>query len=418
MESRFGYALGRQPALRSAQDGSRGMSAPRDSGEQEADRLADAALSAPVSASSRSLGPDFSQVRLHSGSRAAGSARALNAGAYTVGNDIALGASQSRLDTPTGQRLLAHELAHTVQQTSMGQGAFVQRQSPPDLGVEETPAPGAQEEEKNYSVAFLSDTDRQEFRRRVGVNLSLAYTAFVSACKDNKQSLRDIAKRRSEWLAVFADVAMGFLAPGIARNLASRVTATTPEAQAAISRLILNTDLTKAAFQGATKAAGQYAKDKSLTLFGDTEVDIFIRNLESVYQTAFQQISDTLTERDDEELVALLAVYDSSVANVFEYSKSIRDLVAKFENQILRIGTDTTLVSNQGRVYYILFPDGRKGLALLGKRYGILGNFLGYSYLTGISMEMQELAIKRSLELFGTIDTVKREEVIGLPAGY
>ncbi|HHM05138.1 MAG TPA: DUF4157 domain-containing protein [Gammaproteobacteria bacterium] len=64
------------------------------------------------------FGHDFSQVRVHADQRAAASARALNARAYTRGYDIAFGAGQYSPDTDQGRHLLAHELTHVVQQNS------------------------------------------------------------------------------------------------------------------------------------------------------------------------------------------------------------------------------------------------------------------------------------------------------------
>lgn len=62
------------------------------------------------------LGQDFSGVRVHSGASAAQSAQAVNALAYTVGQDIVFGAGQYAPHTREGERLLAHELTHTLQQ--------------------------------------------------------------------------------------------------------------------------------------------------------------------------------------------------------------------------------------------------------------------------------------------------------------
>lgn len=62
------------------------------------------------------FGHDFSQVRVHTDSKAAASAQAVNALAYTVGRSIVFGAGMYATDRPAGRRLLAHELAHTVQQ--------------------------------------------------------------------------------------------------------------------------------------------------------------------------------------------------------------------------------------------------------------------------------------------------------------
>jgi uncharacterized protein DUF4157 len=64
---------------------------------------------------------DFNQVRIHSDARAAESARAINALAYTVGRDIVFGKGQFAPQTWSGRRLLAHELAHVVQQQATGE---------------------------------------------------------------------------------------------------------------------------------------------------------------------------------------------------------------------------------------------------------------------------------------------------------
>lgn len=65
------------------------------------------------------FGYDFSNVRVHADSHAAESARAVDALAYTVGNHVVFGAGQYAPHTRIGRHLLAHELAHTVQQRSM-----------------------------------------------------------------------------------------------------------------------------------------------------------------------------------------------------------------------------------------------------------------------------------------------------------
>ena len=80
---------------------------------------------APLDAGTRSfmesrLAFDFSRVRIHSGEHAARSAHALDARAYTVGSDIVFGDGQYRPDTEDGRRVLAHELAHVMQQSRGG----------------------------------------------------------------------------------------------------------------------------------------------------------------------------------------------------------------------------------------------------------------------------------------------------------
>jgi hypothetical protein len=62
------------------------------------------------------LGYDLSNVRIHTGTRAAESARAVNAVSYTVGQDIVFDEGAYRPDTDAGRRLIVHELAHVIQQ--------------------------------------------------------------------------------------------------------------------------------------------------------------------------------------------------------------------------------------------------------------------------------------------------------------
>jgi hypothetical protein len=67
---------------------------------------------------------DFSQVRIHHDALANRAAASVNAAAFTVGNSIWFGAGQYQTATNRGLYLLAHELAHTIQQR--GQASAVQ----------------------------------------------------------------------------------------------------------------------------------------------------------------------------------------------------------------------------------------------------------------------------------------------------
>ncbi|HEY0602270.1 MAG TPA: DUF4157 domain-containing protein [Herpetosiphonaceae bacterium] len=82
----------------------------------------------PLDAATRAFmeprfGHDFGKVRVHTGSQADESAHAVSALAYTVGRDIVFRADQYQPASRSGQRLLAHELAHVVQQ-GFGSGAI------------------------------------------------------------------------------------------------------------------------------------------------------------------------------------------------------------------------------------------------------------------------------------------------------
>jgi hypothetical protein len=63
------------------------------------------------------VGFDFGAVRIHTDGSAGQLARAVNARAFTVQNDVVFGSGEYHPDTQDGQKLLAHELTHVVQQT-------------------------------------------------------------------------------------------------------------------------------------------------------------------------------------------------------------------------------------------------------------------------------------------------------------
>jgi hypothetical protein len=81
------------------------------------------------------LGHDLSAVRVHTDAVAAASARQLNARAFTVGRDVVFAAEQFAPSTPAGRALLAHELAHVVQQAA-GKGGTGLRVSHPEEPAE------------------------------------------------------------------------------------------------------------------------------------------------------------------------------------------------------------------------------------------------------------------------------------------
>lgn len=77
------------------------------------------------------FGRDFSDVRIHVGTDAGNAALGIGARAYTLGRNIAFAPGEYAPDRPAGQRLLAHELAHVVQQGghggNVGESATIRR---------------------------------------------------------------------------------------------------------------------------------------------------------------------------------------------------------------------------------------------------------------------------------------------------
>jgi len=89
-----------------------GSGAPADAGQP-----LDAATRAEME---QRFGHDFSQVRVHTDTPAANAAAGVSAKAYTIGSDLVFGEGRYAPETHEGQRLLAHELAHVVQQSRGG----------------------------------------------------------------------------------------------------------------------------------------------------------------------------------------------------------------------------------------------------------------------------------------------------------
>lgn len=110
----------------------------------------------------------FRDVRIYSGADADAAARSINARAFTLGRDIGFARGQYRPGTPAGHRLLAHELAHTLQQ---GRGEVAPATVQADFwdtlgrgwemywGVDDEGAPFARQLMEHYLLGFGTDFD-------------------------------------------------------------------------------------------------------------------------------------------------------------------------------------------------------------------------------------------------------------------
>jgi hypothetical protein len=102
------------------------------------------------------FGHDFSRVRLHTDSTAAESTRAVNALAYTAGDNIVFAAGQFAPYTSEGRKLLAHELTHVLQNN---QGA-VRRQAAgphPSAAVVQSPVEATCTGEADEGQTFVDN---------------------------------------------------------------------------------------------------------------------------------------------------------------------------------------------------------------------------------------------------------------------
>jgi hypothetical protein len=130
------------------------------------------------------FGQDFSRVRVHTDSAAEQSARDVNAHAYTVGRDIVFGEGRFARGTPDGQRLLAHELVHVLQQVSLGGASVVQRKK----GAPQTPP-----ETAFVTIPFAVKVDRAMTSDELLVEIVRQYRKFLS----KEEAAKEV--KRGEW---------------------------------------------------------------------------------------------------------------------------------------------------------------------------------------------------------------------------
>lgn len=118
----------------------------------------------PLDAATRAFmeprfGYDFSRVNVHADERAAASAQAVNALAYTVGNDIIFGAGQYAPNNREGKRLIAHELTHTIQQSGRAVQTVTKISQPGDALEQEADRVAQQIEQGKEPVKTSADND-------------------------------------------------------------------------------------------------------------------------------------------------------------------------------------------------------------------------------------------------------------------
>jgi lipoprotein-anchoring transpeptidase ErfK/SrfK len=117
------------------------------------------------------FGHDFSKVRVHTDARAAESAHAVNALAYTVGSDIVFGKSLYPPGTASGRNLLAHELAHTIQQSAGGRPSL-QRQVDGDESTDQEQEQEVNEPHDGDTAVITSASGATEENLKTGGDLA------------------------------------------------------------------------------------------------------------------------------------------------------------------------------------------------------------------------------------------------------
>jgi hypothetical protein len=127
---------------------------------------------------SSSLGADLKDVRVHTGAESAAAAESVGARAYTTGKNVHFAAGQYDPASRAGQELLAHEVAHTVQQS--GRAPSGQQHKLEVSG----PADPAEAEADHAAAKMMSGSTAGVFQKPAGVSLKPNVDPAIQAKAD------------------------------------------------------------------------------------------------------------------------------------------------------------------------------------------------------------------------------------------
>ena len=128
------------------------------------------------------FGQDFSRVRVHTDTKAAESARAVNALAYTVGRKVVFGAQQYSPGSRAGKELLAHELTHTIQQARSSGSTNLQIGAANDIHEQEADQITRAVMQTGDASQLLHSSESPIIRRRIPVNVAGPSSVNNPAC--------------------------------------------------------------------------------------------------------------------------------------------------------------------------------------------------------------------------------------------
>ena len=119
----------------------------------------------------RRFGYDFSRVRVHTDARANEGAHAVNAHAYTVGEHIVFARGRYAPSTLAGQKLLAHELTHVVQQHAAREISLQRDEAKPedriDVAIVFGEEPDAMVEGRSYAPTAIRVTSGEDAKNKL-----------------------------------------------------------------------------------------------------------------------------------------------------------------------------------------------------------------------------------------------------------
>jgi hypothetical protein len=270
--------------------------------------------------------------------------------------------------------------------------------------------------------AAMSEAKLASLRAVAIGKISLAYTAYVSACRDVRDSIRATAKQNAEMMALVLDIAMGFATPGLAKwvvGFANRIPVEASTTAYRIAMAALDGDRAKAVLGGMTKVANQTLKANAMALAGETDVDAFVGALETNTQMAFDSIIESLPSKSAAEVGIITAAFHSSITNHDTYRREIKGLCDVYQRDVSPIGELPTFRGGPEDHSIQFAPEatwvrdgGSRKLAIVTYQPGLLGIWGNKYFLNSwVDPQMQKLALAKQIGKYGRVDEIDVSEL-------
>jgi hypothetical protein len=284
----------------------------------------------------------------------------------------------------------------------------------------------------------LTEKERERLIQWINSNFHTAGSRFRAACQRHKDALRAAIRAEEELHDTISDVIVGLVMPFALSKLAAtaaRLYEREIITWQAFERTRHFADYGKDAFPGLVtavmkggvegmKEAG-HAEQTRVILFGESKEDDFLNALAETYENGLNRVYMELETQNDDVLLALLANYDPEVLTSDVLVRQIGELLGKFRRQVAPIHETETEGMAAGkadiqkhyetRAYWV---NTGHGLNLAVLRRQTVSGSTTYQFVSWVSPEMGELAVKKSIEIRGGeegIETVERSKIGGLP---
>jgi hypothetical protein len=269
-----------------------------------------------------------------------------------------------------------------------------------------------------------------ELRRLAGNAVNRAAEQFGRGCDAVKAEIEKAAKQRAELIALAADIAVGFAAPGLA---VAATGAIKPVERGVINRLLVDTrkidnlaaassvalanldalekvrrlgfgvnpsfttkvsgDALKTTYTAVGKGASQTIKTVGAAKLADTSLGV-VAALSSMVAMGAQDLDRSLPGRSEEELYALILALDAGVANATTYAAQIRNYL----QTVVPIGSSSLNPHGGGKTSLVKM-NAYGGPRLAVVETGVSGTFAGTpfaSFVSWVSPTLEDAALQRA----------------------